>query len=869
MSDKKKFYVIDGNSLLFRAYYATAGWGDNASIMQTKDGIPTNAVFAFSNMITKILQGFKGGEYLFIGFDADSRTFRKEEFEAYKANRKPCPPELVKQFPISREYLDAMNILHYEEHGIEADDICGSLAKQAGALGFDVQVYTSDKDYLQLIDDNVTVNLLKTGMSSIEVMTPSAMVEKYGFTPKQIIDFKGLRGDSSDNLPGIPGVGDKTAVKLIQEYGSLEAIIEAAETMKSKVGENIRNNKELGRTCYKLATILTGVELPFSIEDCLYRGYDFEKVSSFASRYEMRQFVSRLPLSLKKTDASRKKIEFVEVPSFKGIDIGKKIGLAIDVDELSYNEARPDGLAIYSREKAYYIRLSDLLSDESAKIILEDESILKDTYDWKLARVALSKLGITLRGHGLDLLLSSYLIDSSLPHSAEAVYSSLGADISADDQGLGLLASSMSGKTSKMAGYAYLLKEKVLDSMKTNQVDRLYEEIESPLSEILSEMEIEGFPIDKSILSSLGDTYRAKAEEIASEIYQIAGGKFNISSPKQVGEVLFAKLGLPDIKRGSTSVEVMKELSSKHPIVPKILEYRKYSKLVSTYVEGLLPHVQVDGKIHTCFNQAQTTTGRLSSSNPNLQNIATRDEEGKAIKKAFYYQEEEVNLASLDYGQIELRVLASMSGCQKYIDVFNSGRDVHTETAKMIFSTEEPTSLERRRAKAVNFAIIYGTTSYGLAEQIGCPVYEANDIIASFYNVYPEIGEYLRSIISNVETKGYVSTMFGRKRYLRDISDSNYAKREAAKRAALNAPVQGSAADLIKIAMIKVHKFLRDGGYKTKMVLQIHDELIFRIPDEETWLLEDIRKIMEEAVELKVKLIAEGAIGKTWYDCKE
>lgn len=869
MSNMKKIYIIDGNSLLFRAYYATA-YGDNPSIMRTKDGIPTNAIFAFCNMLSKILQQFQGGESIFVGFDSDKETFRKQEFAEYKANRKPCPPELVKQFPISRELLKALGIMNFEEHGIEADDICGTVAKLAGAAGYDVTVYTSDKDYLQLIDQSIRISLLKTGLSNMEVVDDKNMVEKFGFTPQQIIDFKGLRGDASDNLPGIPGVGDKTAIKLIQEYGSFDKIVEAAKNMDSKVGQNIRENESLGRECYRLATIKIDVALPFKLEDLLYGGYDFPSVNDFAQKYELKQFLSRLPISLKKGGDKQNDVPVKIITSFSDISLPEKIGVALDIDEDIYHDAPIEGIAISDGTNMYYETFDNLKEDETLKSVLANPKVEKSVYDGKLIKVALNRFGIKFDGLGFDILLAAYLLDSSLSDSASLVYSSLGVDISSKtEETPSLFESGHPDRMGKMAYFALALEEKAVLSLKSVDAYKLYAEIEKPLSLVLADMEIEGFPLDKKTLDEIGDGFKNKLQILEKEIYALAGQTFNIASPKQVGDLLFNQMHLADSKSMSTSVEVLNSLKDKDPIVSKILEHRKYSKLVGTYIDGLAPHIKKDGKIHTSFNQAQTTTGRLSSSNPNLQNISARDEEGKQIRKAFFYPEPGYQILSLDYGQIELRILAALSHCEAYIEVFNENRDVHTETAKKIFHTEEVTSLMRRRAKAVNFAIIYGTTVYGLADQIGGTTKEAQDIIRNFYLAYPEVGNYLNSIINDVEHNGFVTTMFGRRRYLRDITDTNYAKREAAKRAALNAPVQGSAADLIKIAMLHIERFLKEGHYKTKMVLQIHDELLFKVPDEEASIVTDkLKDLMIHAVDLPVKLTVEGGIAKTWYDTK-
>ena len=864
-----KAYVIDGNSLLFRAYFATAFSGTE-QIMRTKDGTPTNAVFAFSNMINKILSSLKDGDLLFVGFDTGTATFRHKEDASYKANRKPAPKELKEQMPIAREFLKALNIFTYEKEGFEADDICGTYSKLAAKAGYNVIVYTSDRDYLQLIEDNVTIHILKTGMSNILVMDTKTMPELYGFTPLQIIDYKGLRGDSSDNLPGIPGIGDKTAVKLIQEYGSLEKILEAAPNMKSKVGESLVANAEMGRHCKHMAEIDTHVELPFTVEDTVYEGYDFASINAFCNKYELKQFLNRLPSKLKKDDAHEIDIEYKTIDSFKGIDIKDELSIALDIEPGNYNNAEVHGLAVNTNGENYYIGIDNLVNDESILKVLANKNIKKYCYDYKAIKVALAKRNIEIEGLYFDILLAAYLLDSSLSNNLDAVMHYFGADISSNkDDTLSLFDNSDPLRAAKVAYFVHKIANKAIAELDKLECLKLYNEIEIPLASVLAKMEIEGFPLDVKVLEEMGNEFKANLNEIRQRIYEIAGEEFNIDSPKQVGDLLFNKLGLKANRKMSTSVDVLKDLVGTHPIVAEILQYRKYAKLISTYVSGLISHVYPDGKLHAIFNQALTTTGRLSSSDPNLQNISVRDEEGKMIRKAFYYQENNISLLSLDYSQVELRILASLSGCKKLQDVFASNEDIHSATAKHVFHTENPTPNERRRAKAVNFGIIYGISDWGLSEQIDCSVKEARDIIDEFYNAYPEIGAYFQKITSEVTKKGYVTTLLGRRRYLREVHDANYQVREFARRAAMNAPIQGTAADLIKIAMIKVDEALKEKKLKTKLILQIHDELLFKVPGEEKEIvLPLIKEIMEHALDLDVKLEVDGGFGHTWYDAK-
>ncbi len=862
-----KAYIIDGNSLLFRAYYATAYGGNE--IMRTKDGTPTNAIFSFSNMLNKVLQSLKEGDALFVGFDTGKATFRHKEDETYKANRKPAPEDLKIQMPIVREMLHALDIFTFEKEGFEADDICGTVSKMLGKDGHDVIVYTSDRDFLQLIDKKVSIHIIKTGMSNIVVMNEKTMPELYGFQPLQIIDYKGLRGDSSDNLPGIPGVGDKTAVKLIQDYGSFEAIVEAAKGMKSKVGESIVQNAELGRHCYEMAKILTNVELPFTTKDLIYEGYSYEKVMAFCNKYELKQFLNRIPQNLRK-DSELDNVEFEEVTKLPKFDDIKEIALALDIEPGNYNDANVYGMSILIDKKLYYIREENLKDNGELLEILKNPSIKKYCYDYKAIKVALHHKNIEIDGLYFDALLAAYLLDSTLVNNVDSIMHYFGVNVSSKkDESLSLFDNSDPEKTCKIAYYSKKVANKALSDLDVLECLKLYQEVEIPLSSVLADMEIEGFPLDIEVLEKMGENFKVQIENIKQRIYSMAGGVFNIDSPKQVGEILYGKLGLDNSKKNSTSVDALKLLVDKHPIVSEILLYRKYAKLLSTYVTGLSSHIYGDGKIHAIFNQALTQTGRLSSSEPNLQNISVRDEEGKLIRKAFYYKDNNLSILSLDYSQIELRILASLSNCKKLQEVFESGQDIHVATAASVFHVENPTADQRRRAKAVNFGIIYGISDWGLSEQIGVSVKEAKQIISSFYDAYPEIGKYFQNITTEVVKNGYVTTLLGRRRYLREVHDANYQVREFARRAAMNAPIQGTAADLIKIAMIKVDKALKEKKLKSKLILQIHDELLFKVPSEEKDIVFNLVKdIMEHALDLPTKLEVDGGFGHTWYDAK-
>lgn len=862
-----KLIIIDGYSLLFRVYFATAYPG--VEIMRNQDGIPTNAIFAFSNMINKILSSMKEGEGLMVALDTGGTTFRKDSLESYKANRKPTPEDLKIQFPIAREFLKSINVFFFEKEGFEGDDVAGSVAKLAEKEGYDVEIYTSDKDYIQLVSDKITVNLIRKGLSDVVPLSPTAVKEMFGFDPIQIIDYKGLRGDPSDNLPGINGIGEKTAVKLIQEYGSFDNIIAHKADFTGKVAKSIEEGEEAGRLSRDLAMIKTDIELPFDISDTIYQGYTFEEVNTFCQKYGLKQFINKVNPKWKKGSASTFDMKVNVVESFEHVELNKDIGIAIDFLG-DYFRDEIEGIAISTNDNVYYEAIEDIKKDKKLLNILTDGSYKKYCYDYKAIDLALSKLDIKIEGLEFDILIASYLLDSSLKNNPDQVMNLFGIDISDEQEEVSLFTSQNPNKTAKIAYYSLYLAGKVKAELSKIEALNLYNDLELPLVITLAKIEKEGFPLDKEKLDQFGDTFKKKANQLQEEIFEMVGEKFNLASPKQLGDILFNKLGLKSNKKMSTSFDNLKELIGMHPVIEKLIEYRKYFKLITTYIDGLKPHIYEDGKIHAHFNQALTATGRLSSSNPNLQNISVRDEEGKLIRQAFYYPNNEYSILSLDYSQIELRVLAHLSNCKALQDIFKSNEDIHTATAKKVFHLDhEPTNNERRKAKAVNFGIIYGISDWGLADQIGCSMSEARDIISSFYDSFPEIKDFFFNIVEDAKKKGYVSTMFGRRRYLRELHDTNYQVREFAKRAAMNAPIQGTAADLIKIAMIKVDEALAKGGYKSKMVLQIHDELIFKVPEEEKESVYNLVKTtMEHCIEMNVPLEVDGGFGVDWYSAK-
>ena len=862
-----KIIVIDGNSLLFRAFYAT--YYDPSNIMRTKSGQATNAIFSFSNMITSLLTNLKKGDGIFVGFDAGKHTFRHQEYKDYKANRPELPKDLITQFPIARELLDKLNIVHYECDNLEADDICGIIANKAQKEGYKVYIYTSDKDYLQLIDENITIELIKKGLKDIKEMTPQTFKEEWGFEPIQITDYKGLRGDDSDNLKGIPGVGDKTAKQLISQFGDLESIIQNADT-KTKVGRNIIEFQDNGRMCKHLAIIAKDQEIPIEVNETIYNGYKFNSVSEFANKYEFKSLVSKLPKLFKQEEKHNEKVDFCEVFDSNNIDFDDKIGIDVDIENVNYHDAVFNGLAFTTSSKTFYISKANLLKDEKLLSILKNPDIKKFAFDFKKVRYVLAKNNIEVNGLFFDLILASYLIDSSIKNDIESVLNYYSIDISYATTKNLLFDDSTKQISIATSFYSIGLFEEIKEKLLARNQYELLVNIEQPLTIVLCDMELEGFPLDKETLLSFKTIYQEKLDILTKEIHLLAGEEFNINSPKQVSHILFEKLNLKSNRKGSTSVEFLEMIKNEHPIISKILEYRKYAKIISTYVDGLIPFIHEDGKVHSTFNQALTTTGRLSSSEPNLQNISTRDEEGKQIRKAFFYKDPTLSILSLDYSQIELRILAHLSDAKSMIEFFNNDEDVHASTAIKIFNLDrEPTSAERRRAKTVNFGIVYGISDYGLSEQLDCPISEAKEIIKNFYQAFPEIKKFLNHLIDDATEKGYAETMFHRRRYLPELQSSQYQVREFAKRAAMNAPIQGSAADLMKVSMIQVYNAIKEKGFKSKIVSQIHDELIFKVyEDEKEEFYKTVKEIMENSVKLKVKLKVDGGYARDWFSAK-
>lgn len=868
----KKIVVIDGNFWLFSCYYATAAMGN---LMVNKDGVPTNAVYGFANRLEHLLK--QNPEYLVVAFDAKGKTFRSELLQEYKGTRKETPDELICQFSMVREFLEAHNIPFIEVEGYEGDDIIGTISKKASDQGMDVSIYTNDKDMMQLINEHVVQYKKPQKSNDYEIITKESFYEKYELVPDQMKDLLGLMGDSADNIPGIPGIGEKTALKLLHQYGSIENLQEHMNELKGKMGEKVRNHIDLGILSKKIATIVTDAPIELDLENWKYKGYDYDQLATFYRRYDMNSLLKRMSLSDEKKEV--KPLQYQIVKEFPVIE--QNSALVVGVYDTNYHKSPILGFGIYNEKEAYYIALEDAIQDEHFKQFLKNPQIEKYGYDIKKCINACRWHGLEVQGYTFDLQLSSYILNPSLKDEMKIVCDYYQYyDVLYDEEVFGKGSKKhipeidiLSKHYLSQAKAIFELKDMVIQRLKDDHQYELYKDVELPVAYILSDMEFQGAKVDLDVLKQLQADFSSQIDQLEKEIHQLAHKQFNISSPKQLGEVLFEDLGLPNGKKTktgySTSVDVLDKIKDKHPIVQKVLSYRMLTKLYSTYIVGLQEQVFVDGKTHTIYNQALTQTGRLSSTDPNLQNIPVKTEEGKMIRKAFVPEYD--YLISFDYSQIELRVLAHLAHVQSLIQAFNEDKDIHRHTASVVFgvSEDEVTPLMRRNAKAVNFGIIYGMSDFGLSEQLGVTVKEARDFIQKYFEQYHEIKDYMNKNIAFGKENGFVSTILNRKRYIPEINEKNYMRQEFGKRLAMNSPIQGSAADIIKLAMIKVDHLLKENRLKSKMILQVHDELIFDVYQDEVEQVMDIVKTgMENACQLSVELKAEGTYAKNWYELK-
>lgn len=873
----QKLILIDGNSLFFRAYYATAYAGGD--LMKNKQGVYTNALFGFVNMVDKILS--QPYSHVLVAFDTKEKTKRHEAFGEYKAGRPPMPQEMAQQIPLIHNYLKHLNIADYSLVGYEADDIIGTLSKEACNRGFEVSVYSSDRDLLQLISDNITIHLLKKGVTDIEDLTPQSFLEKYGIKHTQMIDLKALMGDPSDNIPGVPGVGEKTAVKLLQTYETLENILEHKAEISGKLGEKIRENEDKALLSKMLATIDLNVPLELRLDDIARKEVDYDGLVSFYNDMDLHVFIKRLEKPVTKT-SNFKYTLIQDHDEFVGI-LKPNLAIHMELADFNYHTSEIIGFGLSDGLNHYFIPKDVGLASIDFQLYLSDPSIPKLTYDQKAFRTALKWLGYDLQGVRFDLLLASYLIHQKIAKEDFKVICMAFEyeDIEYDEliygkgakKGLPEL-SVYATHVAKKAKAIFDLQKPLLEKLKALDLENLFNQIEMPLSTVLSDMEYSGIRVDEVELQRQKQALKTRIDTIEQSIYASVGKTFNIGSPKQLAEILFVDLGLDPSKKTktknlSTNVDVLNSLIDKHPVIPMILEYRQLTKLFSTYIEGIEQSIFKDGKVHTIFAQALTATGRLSSLEPNLQNIPIRTEEGRQIRKLFVPSKPNHYFLSADYSQIELRVLADMANVKRLIEAFNNHEDIHTRTAKEVFGTDTVSSEERRKAKAVNFGIIYGIGAWSLAEDIHVTPREAQAFIDKYLSIYPEIKTYMDETIENAIKNGYVTTMMKRRRYIGELESPIYAIREFGKRTAMNAPIQGSAADIIKKAMIDLHAYIYKNKLKSRILLQVHDELVLEVPESELALMEKkVPEIMTQAVKLKVDLESSCDTGLNWYELK-
>ncbi len=866
----KKLLILDSNSLMNRAFYALPP-------LTNSDGINTNAIYGFINMLFKMKDEINP-DAVIATFDLKAPTFRHKEYSDYKAGRNKMPPELAEQFPIIKELFKLMGIKIFEIEGFEADDLIGTVSKFAEENDTEVAIVTGDKDALQLASDNTKVIITKKGVSETAVYDRKAFMDEFEITPNQFIDVKGLMGDKSDNIPGVPGVGEKTAFKLIKEYGSIEEVIKNIDKIPGKkLKENLENNVEQAIFSKRLATIMREVPIDLTLEDIsLTDKENTAEIKKMLIKLEMKSILSKF-----KDDsvAEESKVEVKNINSLKEMKelfSEQKNRIYIDytlTDASIYSKLELEYLILGKEDVGTIVNFKDIISENreealnALRILMEDENVKKVIHDGKNLVTFLNKNKIEIKGFDFDTAIAAYLIDSSKSkyEILELVNHYVGDNPNGEDKNIkGILAS-----------YLPAVYEELKENLHKENMDKLYYEVEHPLIYVLSSMESIGFNINKGMLDELQVKFKKEIEETQNEIYKLADEEFNVSSPKQLGKILFEKLDLPVIKKTktgySTNQEVLEKLIDKHEIISKIMYYRQITKINSTYVEGLKNVIDEDGHIHSNFNQTVTTTGRLSSTEPNLQNIPIKYEMGREIRKVFIPMEETDILVSCDYSQIELRVLAHIAGDENMIDAFEHHSDIHTKTASEVFKVpiDEVTPLMRSRAKAVNFGIVYGISAFSLAEDLKISKKEAEEYMTIYLERYPKIKEYLENVVKEAQEKGFVLTILNRRRFIPEIKASNKIVKALGDRLAMNAPIQGSAADIIKLAMVNVYNKLNENKLKSELILQVHDELILNVKKDE---FEEVKKLveheMENAIKLKVALDVDVNFGSTWYDAK-
>ena len=897
-----KLVLIDGNSIMNRAFYGIMG----SKMLTTKDGIYTNAIYGFLAILFNILDDIKP-EYIGVAFDVKGKLKRKELFEDYKANRHGMPEELAQQMPIIKDVLKAMNIDILEKEGYEGDDILGTLAKFGEKKGLDVTILSGDRDTFQLASDHITIRIPRTraGKTETENYNKAKVIEEYGLEPKQLIEVKALQGDTSDNIPGVPGIGPKTAQSLIQKYHSVKELYDKIEKgkddLKGKQRENIISNKEKAELSRTLGEIDTKVPLDISLENLKVEEWDKPKVLELFEKLSFQRYIDKFSLrtveSEKKPQQENEKIDIIETTNIPELNGKLYYYFELKENKNENNIIKNDivGIGIYSEDKLYYINKNSFKQTKDGfenilKKIFENKEIEKYGYNLAEDYILLKQIGITMENIVYDAKVATYILDSTRKLDIDIIVKDyLDIDnneifalngINEENKQTSLFEetkedNSLKVKSCIYAKEIYQLAEITLKKLEEEKELDLFKNIDMPTIEVLAEMQWNGMYLDVNELDNYGDMLKTRLNSLTEEIYQLSGQEFNINSPKQLGEVLFEKLKLPVIKKTksgySTDVDVLEKLVEEHPVIEKLLEYRQLMKLNSTYVEGMKVYVNPKTKrIHSFFHQTITATGRISSTEPNLQNIPTRFELGKQLRKVFRPAENCVYIDA-DYSQIELRVLAHISNDEHMIQAFKNGEDIHKQAASKVFNIpiDEVTKEQRSSAKAVNFGIVYGISDFGLGEQLHIPRKKAKQYIEQYLQMYSGIKKFMNDIVETAKEKGYVETEFKRRRYIPELKSNNYMVRQFGQRVAMNTPIQGTAADIMKIAMINVLKEIKTRNLKSKIILQVHDEMMIEAPLEEA---EEIKKIlkdkMENAVKLNVPLVAEISEADNWYECK-
>lgn len=858
----KKVILVDGNNLLFRSYFATAYTGNT---MRNSKGFPTNGLYGLVNMLNKIIREEKP-EYMLVAFDK-GKTFRHEKYLDYKGGRNETPDDLKRQFSVAKKLVPLMGIKCFEIDNYEADDIIGTYSKMALIdPEFETTIVSSDKDLLQLINEETEVKLLK--QKDYIRMNEETFIDTYGIKPIRMIDLKGLMGDASDNIPGVKGIGEKTALKLLQEYDSLENVYDNIDNIKGATKQKLIDGKESAFMSKDIATIYNEVPVTYSLEELKYDGPDVNGLREMYSDLEFYSFLK----DFKEKEKKEEKLEYKIIENIDDLKLKEKVSAYLEISETNYHNADIYGMSLYDGENVYYVPFEVLKENKN---ILDGKEIY--TYDLKKMIVSLNKYDIDIKNCTFDAMIAGYILNYNVKDDIAYLANTFNYDITLFDnfkKEKNMSIEALADLTVKKAKFIYDIKDEFINKMKEEEQLELFSNIEMKLSFVLASMEIEGVRVDTKVLDEMGKNINKKLDELTSEIYNYAGEEFNIQSPKQLGEILFEKLEIPYPKKKKTSYSTAREILDKivdyHPIVEKIIEHRTLNKIYTTYIVGIKNCVKEDGKLHTIYTQTLTRTGRLSSIEPNLQNIPIRYKEGKEIRKAFIPEENSVFLSS-DYSQIELRMFAHMSGEQNLIDAFKHHLDIHTKTAMDIYhvSKDEVTKNMRRDAKAVNFGIIYGISSFGLAEDLGVDIKTAKKFLDNYLETFPGIKNYMDKVIKDAYETGYVKTIMNRKRKIDELYNTNHMIKVQGERMALNTPVQGSSADILKKAMIDIYNEFNRLNLKSKMILQVHDELIFNVKNDE---LEKVKEIvinfMENAYKLNVPLEVDVEIGKNWYDAK-